>query len=112
MRAWIRVTTMDKKTLLGQVKRKVREVCPDAEIILYGSRARGTQTAGSDWDFLVLTDASLRQITDRIRHQIYEVEWDSGEVLSSIVRSRRDWNSDRYRQLPFHRNIVREGVKL
>jgi len=30
-----------------------------AEVILYGSRARGDEREDSDWDLLVLTDESL-----------------------------------------------------
>ena len=64
----------------------------------------------SDWDFLILTDSNSNELTDKIRHKIYEVEWDTGEVLSSIVRSRKEWNSRRYRVLPFHHNIDKEGM--
>jgi predicted nucleotidyltransferase len=103
---------MNRNILLGQVKNKVQEVSPNAEVILYGSRARGTAYFDSDWDFLILTDVSSNELTDSIRHKIYEVEWETGEVLSSIVRSRREWNSRKYRLLPFHHNIDKEGVKV
>jgi len=103
---------MNRNNLLSQVKNKVQEVSPDAEIILYGSRARGKAQSDSDWDFLILTDSNSNELTDRIRHKIYEVEWESGEVLSSIVRSRKEWNSRKYRLLPFHRNVDKEGVRV
>ena len=103
---------MNQNILLKQVKEKVLEASPGAEVILYGSRARGTENPNSDWDFLILTDSNSTELTDRIRHKIYEVEWDTGEVLSSIVRSRKEWNSRRYRLLPFHCNIEKEGVRI
>ena len=107
-----RMNHMNRNSLLSQVKNKVQEVSPDAEVILYGSRARGKAHADSDWDFLILTDRNSNELTDRIRHKIYEVEWESGEVLSSIVRSRKEWNSRKYRLLPFHHNVDREGVRV
>ena len=76
------------------------------------SKSRGKAHSDSDWDFLILTDRNSNELTDRIRHKIYEVEWESGEVLSSIVRSRKEWNSRKYRLLPFHHNIDREGVTV
>ena len=103
---------MNRNSLLSQVKNKVQEVSPDAEVILYGSRARGKAHSDSDWDFLILTDRNSNELTDMIRHKIYEVEWESGEVLSSIVRSRKEWNSRKYRLLPFHHNVDREGVTV
>jgi hypothetical protein len=49
---------------------------------------------------------------DRIRHQLYEIEWESGEVLSSIVRNRPEWDSRPLSSTPFHRNVELEGVML
>jgi predicted nucleotidyltransferase len=103
---------MNRNNLLSQVRNKVQEVSPGAEVILYGSRARGTEHSDSDWDFLILTDINTNELTDRIRHKIYEVEWETGEVLSSIIRSRREWNSRKYRLLPFRRNVDKEGVSV
>ncbi len=45
---------IDRETLLERVKTAIQDVVPDAEIILYGSRARGTAHPDSDWDFLIL----------------------------------------------------------
>ena len=49
---------------------------------------------------------------DAIRHQLYEIEWASGEVLNAIVRSREDWNSPLYTAMPFWQNVERDGVLL
>lgn len=104
---------MNREKLLEQIRRAVREVEPGAEIILYGSRSRGDAIAESDWDFLVLVDGPLNEErTDRIRHRLYEVEWGSGEVISSIVRNREEWNSDIYQAMPFHQRVQQEGVRL
>ncbi len=103
---------MNRVSLLKEVKKKVLEVTPKADIILYGSRARKTSTPGADWDFLILIDDNSNTLTDRIRHKIYEVEWDTGEVLSSIVRNRKEWKSRRYRSLPFYKNVLRDGVMV
>lgn len=103
---------MNRIYLLKEVKKKVLEVTPEADVILYGSRARKTSTPGSDWDFLILIDDNSNTLTDKIRHKIYEVEWATGEVLSSIVRNRREWNSKRYRALPFYKNVLRDGVRV
>lgn len=35
--------------------------------------------------------------TDSIRHQLYEIEWETREVLCSIVRNRVEWESPEYR---------------
>ncbi len=104
---------MDRDTLSKQVKEAILEIEPAAEIVLYGSRARGDSDAESDWDFLVLVDGPADDDrVDRIRHRLYEIEWESGQVLSSIVRSREQWSSQPLNSTPFHRNVELEGIVL
>jgi uncharacterized protein len=104
---------MNREELLDQVKRAVRSIEPDAEIILYGSRSRGEFVSESDWDFLILVSGHLDdKRVDAIRHRLYEVEWESGEVISSIVRNRVEWHSDLYQSIPFHRRVEQEGIRL
>ncbi len=102
-----------REELLRRVRMAVREIEPEAQIILYGSRARGDAAPDSDWDFLILLDGPVdhRRAT-AVRHRLYQVEWDCGEVLSSIVRSRDEWNSTRYRLTPLHAEVEREGIPL
>jgi uncharacterized protein len=102
---------MDRDSLLKTVKQTVREIEPDADIILYGSRSRGDTGPESDWDFLVLVDGPVSdERTDRIRHRLYEIEWESGEVVSSIVRNRDEWQSSMYKAVPFYNRVRQEGV--
>jgi predicted nucleotidyltransferase len=100
-------------TILDRVKKAINSVEPKAEIILYGSRARGDFREYSDWDFLVLVDGDVdHNRIDRIRHQLHEIEWDTGEVLCAIIRNRQVWESPRYQITPLSRNIKLEGVAL
>ena len=96
-----------------RVKRAARAVEPEAEVILFGSRSRGDATPESDWDFLILVEGlSDERREDALRHEIYEIEWDTGEVLSTLVVDRESWDSPRYRAMPLHQAVVRDGVVL
>jgi len=104
---------MKRDELIEQIRHAVYEVEPEAEIILYGSRSRGEALPESDWDFLILVDGPMDdKRTDRIRYRLYEIEWEYGEVISSIVRDREEWNSDLYRAMPFHHRVQQEGMRL
>lgn len=104
---------MNQEELLQHVKQAVQEAEPGAEVILYGSRARQEAGPESDWDFLVLIDGPVSEArADAVRHRLYELEWESGEVLCAVVRSRQEWQSARYRAMPFHKNVEREGIAL
>lgn len=102
-----------KSELLDRVKSAVKKIEPSAEIILYGSRARQDFHEGSDWDFLILVDGIVdTDRTDRIRHVIYNVELETNEILSSIVKSRQEWQSPKFRIIPLHENVEREGIVI
>ena len=99
--------------ILSKVKELVLRIEPSAEVFLFGSRARNDFTEFSDWDFLVLVDGEVDSArVDRIRHLLYEIEWDTGEVISSIVKSRHLWNNPDYRVVPLHKSVEREGILL
>lgn len=100
-----------KLGLLERVKKAVQQIEPTAEIILYGSRAREDYTESSDWDFLILVDGEVDDSRiDCIRHQLYEIEWETGDVLCSMVRSRSEWESPDYLVIPLYQNIRLEGI--
>ncbi len=104
---------MERKTLLRRIKQAVREIEPESDIILYGSRSREDAGSESDWDLLVLVDGPANDArVDAIRHRLYELEWESGEVLCAIVRSHQEWNSPRYRAMPFRQSVERDGITL
>src|SRR6266446_10809278 len=104
---------MQRVELLECVKHAVHEVEPEADIVLYGSRARGDAHAESDWDFLILLDGVVDDVrTDAIRHRLYEIEWDCGEVLCSIVRGRQEWNSSVHQVTPFAKILRKQGIHV
>ncbi len=67
----------------------------------------------SDWDLLILANGLVGSAQGtRIRHRLYELEWDCDEVLCSMIFNREDWNCPLYRAMPFHHNVDRDGIDL
>jgi predicted nucleotidyltransferase len=99
--------------LLKRCKKAIRQVVADADVILYGSRARGDADEYSDYDILILVngDAEL-PLEQKIRSNVYPLELDSGAVLTLFVYSRQQWDTPLYRAMPFRENVDREGVLL
>ncbi len=105
--------TTARQDILDSIRKIVYEIEPNAEIILYGSQARRDSDSESDWDILVLVDGLVDDgRTDRVRHRLYELEWETGEVISTIVRDRDEWNSHPHTSTPFFETIARESVRL
>ena len=99
------------KALLDRCRQAIRRVVPDADVILYGSRARGDAGVYSDYDILVLVDEPVNiALKDRILFSIYPLELETGAMLTLITYNRRQWESLPYREMPFHKNVERDGV--
>jgi len=103
----------DDHNFLSKVQQKIHEIDKSADIILYGSRTREETDQDSDWDFLVLVDGNVDQeLTAKIRDSLYEIELQTDQIISCIVRSKKEWYSPRYSVIPFKRNVEKEGVLL
>ena len=90
----------------------VKSIDKNAEVILFGSRARGDEKKDSDWDILILTDSNLDfQKESNFRDYLYNLELETGESLSFFFYTKEDWkNKQNYS--PFHLNVAHEGIKL
>jgi predicted nucleotidyltransferase len=99
----------DKNYILQLIKASVNSTDPDAVLILYGSYARGDYRDDSDVDLLVLLDQEKITRTDekRIKYPLYDIEFNTGTIISPLVFSKKDWET-RHRITPFYENVNRE----
>lgn len=102
-----------EKNILIRCSSVIKSIDPSAEIILYGSRARGDAEPESDYDLLILTDGEVTlEREDIFRMQLFPIELETGAVLTVILTSRKDWSSSLYAAMPLYQNIKRDGVVL
>ena len=99
--------------ILSRIRDTIKSKDSNAEIILYGSRARGTANIESDWDLLILLNREIvpRQIEQEFRHSLIDIELETGEVFSIFVFSKKDWEN-KYWVTPLYQNIKKEGIKI
>jgi predicted nucleotidyltransferase len=108
-----RNNTATDRQLLAECKAAIREVAPEAGLILYGSRARGDAQEDSDYDLLVLVDREVDMDLERaIVDRLVPLEVRTGKVLTVLIYSRLQWDAAQYRAMPFHKNVTREGVPI
>jgi len=102
----------EKLKVLSIIKSVVRQIDPTADIILYGSRARGDDHPESDWDILILVDSKADLDYERVfRHKLFEIELELNEAFSVTVHNKNEWKS-RYRVTPLYQNIIKEGLRI
>ncbi len=98
------------KIILNRVKKIITELEPGAKIYLYGSRSKGTNTEISDWDFLILLNSETitPEYEQKIAYLLYDLEFETGEVISPIIYTEKEWNT-KHSVTPFYNNVIREG---
>jgi predicted nucleotidyltransferase len=102
-----------ERMILEQCKRAIQRLAPEARVLLYGSRARGTAAPDSDYDLLVLTPTRLDPETiRRIRDILYELELEHGVVISTLFYSEEEWREGRRRATPFYQEVEEQGIVI
>ena len=106
-------TIMNRKEIVEKAKQAIRSVEPDAEIILFGSEARGDARPDSDIDLLVLLSGDKKSV-DReleISGQTMLLEIETGVNISPKIYLKKDWENRPF-VTPFYLNVMREGIAL
>jgi predicted nucleotidyltransferase len=98
---------------LATIGKVARSVLPGAQVVLFGSHARGEAGPESDYDILVITDQPLDMkakftLRTRIRKQLLE------QGIRSDVLVQSDQEIERKKELPGHvvRSALRDGIPL
>lgn len=100
-------------SIIQRIKSTVLETEPSATVILFGSYARHQENAESDIDVLILLDKDKITWEDekKIKFPLYNIEFETGVIISPLVISRNEWEV-KHRITPFFENVKSEGVVL
>lgn len=104
---------MENNPIINRISRTIHKNDPNAEVYLFGSRARGNSKPDSDWDILILVNdlKVTNEIEDKFRNDLYDIELDSGQVISTFVYSKDYWQNILIYS-PLYGNIKKEGIRL
>lgn len=102
-----------EEDILKLIRKTIRTTDPEAKVILYGSRARGDNKQDSDIDLLILLDKEkiTRADEKRIKYPLYDIEFETGKIISPLVMSKRKWEKI-HRITPLYENVQKEGIVL
>jgi len=102
-----------KTNILYKIKSTIENAEPRATVILYGSYARGEQNKHSDIDLIILVDRDIltRNEAKNIKYSLYDIEFETGTIISPLVLTKKDWES-KHRITPFYEKVTNEGQVL
>lgn len=103
----------NERKALRKLKEEIVKKFPEAEIILYGSKARGDFDKESDIDLLILPKKDVNTaLEEEIISLTYDIELKYDIVFGLLIESMDFWNSELAHAMPIHWNIDREGITL
>ncbi|MBA7531117.1 hypothetical protein ES705_23328 [subsurface metagenome] len=104
---------MEQNLIRDRITKTIHDKDPLAEAYLFGSRARGDFRVDSDWDILILIDDDkvTNDIEDKFRDDLYDIEIESGQVISTFIYPKDYWRSTLIYS-PLYKNVSREGIRL
>jgi uncharacterized protein len=100
------------KIITNLIRQSINQVDDKAEVILFGSRARGEERKDSDWDILVLTNYKVDLAKEmEFRETLYDLELEREEHFSLFFYSKEDWHT-KQKISPFYESVTLEGIQL
>ena len=101
----------EQETILNDIKRAVLSVDEAADVLLFGSRARGDSGEESDWDILILTNEEVNQeLWSKLFDALLPVKIKYSIAVSPIIKTRVEWYNSLHTDL--YINIHEDGVVL
>lgn len=101
------------KEILTEIKRRIKETEPDAQVFLYGSFARGDANEESDVDLLILVNKKTISFADKKKLTIplFRLGYEKGHIISPFVETKDGWEK-KYSYTPLYSNIRKEGLEI
>lgn len=103
------MTDRDRR-ILKLFAQQVRAMAPEAQVVAFGSRARGVAHPESDFDLCVVLPAVSAEVREAIYGIAWEIGFAEGCVLAPIVVSQDDFEHAPFSASTLVLTIRREGV--
>jgi len=100
--------------ILADLKESMQKMVGDRliKLVLYGSRARGDFSEGSDMDVAIVVRGLSGDMKHRMLNEIADIEFEHLRSLSTLILSEEDFLMLKKRERRIAADIEREGIPL
>lgn len=102
-----------REFLIEKIQSLGKQILPQGSSLwLYGSQARGTSNADSDWDVLILLDKEKKENSDfdNYCYPLMQMGFEYDELINPQVYTCSDWR--KYSFTPFVHNVEADKLVL
>ena len=98
--------------IASMIEQSVHKVDAQANVILYGSRARGDERPDSDWDVVIIVDRPQVdfQTFMQIGNPLYDIAVENNVEINPLIYTKDQWQNSPPSM--FRHNVIKEGVVL
>ncbi|MCH5225654.1 MAG: nucleotidyltransferase domain-containing protein [Muribaculaceae bacterium] len=104
---------MKRDNIVSTASITIKKIAPFANIILYGSEARGEARPDSDIDLLILIPNQYKNEYNNLRaaiaDKLFEIELETSVLISPLVLLQEMWEN---KITPFTLNVKKDGIAL
>jgi len=105
--------TARDRTIAHQFKQLMRaRGVPVSEVVVFGSRARGTAVQDSDLDVLVVVEQLDSETRETISRCAWEAGFGPGVLVQSVVMTRDEVENSPQRSSLFIQAVREEGIRI
>jgi uncharacterized protein len=102
----------NESAALKKLKAALTRDFPLVELRLFGSKARGDSDKESDIDVLVVLEDYDWDTRMAVVDLCTDISIDHGVLLTPVLYSRAEYDSDLTKVTPFYQAVAREGVPI
>ena len=112
MKKWYKIKLNQKeREAVEKAAEIIKKQFPIDQVILFGSKARGTSDQYSDIDLLLIGAKLLHWREEKaIVEILFQVGQEYGVIFSPLFTSSSEWEGEIFKQFPIYHEILKDGA--
>ena len=102
----------NEERALKELKDRLSQYFDILDFKLYGSKAKGTDTHGSDLDVMILLEELSPEIESQIDDLIFRINLEYDCFITALFFSQEELEAGPLSESPIYKKILQEGIGL